>query len=179
VRNEGYPPLSIFAEATTTNGTRIIPFKRGAFQGMRTITPCFFEMSETMISPAYDIIMLIQQQILLLSALSLRKATLNIMPEFTPTPFMLEKFADKDRGGGPWSIYAWCLREAISKQSGIPVLDEKLSLQDKMAFMGLMNGWSDRVEINGQLFEYKGDKPVQDVTISKMSQIRRKSTVTY
>eukprot|EP00354_Favella_ehrenbergii_P003090 CAMPEP_0170455978 /NCGR_PEP_ID=MMETSP0123-20130129/3765_1 /TAXON_ID=182087 /ORGANISM="Favella ehrenbergii, Strain Fehren 1" /LENGTH=71 /DNA_ID=CAMNT_0010719301 /DNA_START=929 /DNA_END=1144 /DNA_ORIENTATION=+ len=71
------------------------------------------------------------------------------MPEFTPTPFMLEKFADKDRGGGPWSIYAWCLREAISKQSGIPVLDEKLSLQDKMAFMGLMNGWSDRVEING------------------------------
>ena len=38
---KNYPPLSIFAEGTTTNGTRIIPFKRGAFQGMRTVTPSF------------------------------------------------------------------------------------------------------------------------------------------
>ena len=38
----GLPPLSIFAEATTTNGDFMIPFKRGAFLGMRTITPSFF-----------------------------------------------------------------------------------------------------------------------------------------
>lgn len=42
VEMENFPPLSIFAESTTTNGTRMLPFKRGAFQGMRTVTPSYF-----------------------------------------------------------------------------------------------------------------------------------------
>ena len=91
---------------------------------------------------------------------------------------MMENYADKEKGGA-WSIYAWCLREAISKHSGIPVLDEKLSLKDKQAFIGLMNGWSDRAEINGQIFQYKKDRPVQDVTINRLAAMRRRSTITY
>lgn len=148
MRSENYPPLSVFAEATTTNGSRIIPFKRGAFAGMRTVTPCHFTSSNTMISPAYELIDMIQLQILLFSALSFRVTTLTIMPEFTPNAYMLENFADKDRGG-PWSIYAWCVRDAICKNSGILPLDEKLSLKDKLAFVSLMNAYSDRAEING------------------------------
>ena len=58
------------------------------------------------------------------------------MPDFTPNSWMLEKHADK--GDEPWEIYAWCVREAISKYSGIQVLDEKLSLKDKLAFESLM-----------------------------------------
>ena len=79
---------------------------------------------------------------------------------------MLDKFADKESSGGAWSIFAWCLREAICKQRGLKPLNEKLSLKDKLAFEKLMNGSADRVEVNGQLFCYKGDIPVQDVTIS-------------
>ena len=82
------------------------------------------------------------------------------MPEFTPTPYMLKKFADK---GEPWMIYAYCVRDAISQHSGIPVLDEKLDLNDKKAFESLMNGHQDSAEINGQIFRYSGDTPVQDV----------------
>jgi len=40
------------------------------------------------------------------------------MPEFTPNTEMLAKHADK--GTQSWEIYAWCVRDAISKQSGIP-----------------------------------------------------------
>ena len=145
---------------------------------MRTITPCFFHMTETMVTPCYDCILGLPHQVFLLAQLWPRIATLYIMPEFTPTPYMMEKYADKEKGG-PWSVYAWCLRDAISKHSGIPVLDEKLSLKDKQAFMGLMNGWSDRAEINGQIFQYKGDRPVQDVTINKLSAMRRRSTITF
>ena len=36
-----YPPFAVFAEATTTNATVLFPFKRGAFQGMRTVIPSF------------------------------------------------------------------------------------------------------------------------------------------
>ena len=33
--------LCIFAEGTTSNGSTLLKFKRGAFEGMRTVTPCF------------------------------------------------------------------------------------------------------------------------------------------
>ena len=35
------------------------------------------------------------------------------MPIFTPNEAMLEKHADK--GKEDWEIFAWCVREAISK----------------------------------------------------------------
>ena len=82
------------------------------------------------------------------------------MPEFTPTPYMLETFADKEKQGGPWTIFAHCIRDLICKQSGIQPIDEKLKLKDKLAYIDLMNGAVDRAEINGQLFEYKGNEPV-------------------
>jgi 1-acyl-sn-glycerol-3-phosphate acyltransferase len=34
---KNYSPILIFAEGTTTNGSALLPFKRGAFQAMRTI----------------------------------------------------------------------------------------------------------------------------------------------
>jgi len=43
------------------------------------------------------------------------------MPEFTPTLKMLELHADK--GAEEWEIYAECIREAMSKASGKPMLD--------------------------------------------------------
>lgn len=80
------------------------------------------------------------------------------MPDFTPNPWMLERHADKGRE--PWEIYAWCVRDAISKHSGIKTLDEKLSLKDKLAFEALMAGHSDKVEVNGQIWQYENDKPI-------------------
>ena len=76
-----------------------------------------------------------------------RCSTLVVMPEFTPNQKMLELHADK--GESPWEIYAWCVRDAISKYSGIQKLDEKLCLKDRMAFVSLMNGEVDSAEING------------------------------
>ena len=76
-------------------------------------------------------------------------------------------------------IYAWCVRDVICKYSGYIALDEKLSLKDKKAFEALMNGWVDTAEINGQLFKYDDDKPIQDVKISQPALLVRKSTVTY
>ena len=93
------------------------------------------------------------------------------MPDFTPNPWMLEKHADK--GNDAWEIYAWCVRDAMSKHSGIKILDEKLAYQDKNAFVSLMNEDSDKVEVNGQIWQYHGDKPVQEVVIKGKSSIRR------
>ena len=40
----------------------------------------------------------------------------------------------------------------MSKHSGIKILDEKLALKDKKGFESLMNGESDKVEVNGQIW---------------------------
>ena len=125
---------------------------------MRTVTPSFFSISSGQISPTYEIIALGPLQILLMSSLYFRWAKISIMPDFTPNPWMLEKYADK--GNEPWEIYAWCVRDAMSKHSGIKVLDEKLELKDKKAFDSLMNGESNKVEINGQIWQYDDDTPV-------------------
>ena len=144
---------------------------------MRTIIPCFFKISQGMIYPTYDIIELPPMMFLLLSSLRFRRAAITILPEFTPNSVMLSKHADK--GDEPWKIYSWCIRDVVHKYSGIDKLDEKLDLKDKMAFDALMNRRADRVEVNGQMFEYNGDEPVQEVRISSRHMLRRKSTVTY
>ncbi len=125
---------------------------------MRTVTPSWFSITSGQISPTYDLISLIPLLVLLMSSLYFRCAKITFMPDFTPTPYMLEKHADK--GTEPWQIYAWCCRDAISKYSGMTCLNEKLSLKDKKAFEALMCGYSDTVEVNGQLFKYDGDEPV-------------------
>ena len=100
------------------------------------------------------------------------------MPEFTPTPYMLEKHADKGEGE-PWKIYAWCIRDAICKHSGLKPLNEPCKFRDKMGFCKLMNGEVDKAVINGQTFQYKQDAPKQSIKISKPNLLKRLSTLTY
>ena len=74
------------------------------------------------------------------------------LPEFTPTPFMLEKFKSKGLGDNgeesePWKVYAWCVREAMSQASGIPTLDDPLDVRLRFAYEKLMNGKVDEIEV--------------------------------
>ena len=112
----------MFVESTTTNGTHFLPFKRGAFAGMRTVTPSFIKSSHGQVKPTYEGISMFPFVFLLMSSFSIGFATTNIMPEFTPTPWMLANHADK--GKDPWQIFAWCVRDAMSKHSGILKLEE-------------------------------------------------------
>ena len=91
-----FPPFAVFAESTTTNGTCIFPFKRGAFQGMRTVIPSYITFSKMgMIRPFYDTVDFAPLIILMCCSFGSNVCTLNIMPEFTPNSIMLERHADK------------------------------------------------------------------------------------
>ena len=123
---------------------------------MRTVTPCFFSIASGQISPTYDSIEWLPLMILLLSSLSVSKGKLTILPEFRPTPFMLEKYK---KIGEPWQIFAWCVRDVMSKYSGIPTLETKLGFQDKVNYCALMNCRVDEIEINGTTYSYRFDRP--------------------
>ena len=51
-----YNPMCIFAEGTTSNGTGLLKFKRGAFVGLRTIIPVFAKVNHRYLSPTFDIV---------------------------------------------------------------------------------------------------------------------------
>ena len=67
------------------------------------------------------------------------------MPEFTPNEHMLEMHSDK--GQEDWEIYAECVRDLISKQTGLPKSDGLV--RDKAAYESLLNGEKRVVEIKG------------------------------
>ena len=111
-----------------------MPFKRGPFQGMRTVLPCYVKFSDSMVTTPYDTAEFGPLVSLLCCQLTPIVCTVTIMPEFTPNTVMLEKHADK--GKEPWEIFAWCVRDAISKYSGIP--KDESSIKDKFSYINFV-----------------------------------------
>ena len=118
IENECQPwnPFLVFPEGTTSNGTHMLKFKRGAFEAMKTVRPCYVKISDRMFWPGLDVMSFWQLIVLVTSSMCMYTCTLYIMPEFTPSEKMLEMHADK--GDEDWEIFAECVRAAIVKQSG-------------------------------------------------------------
>ena len=89
--------------------------------------------------------------VLLAASLSPASVSLHILPEFTPNAVMLDKHADK--GSEPWEIYAWCVRDLISAQSGLGKFDRN-SLREKQAYARFMQGQSAEIEVDGQVYRF-------------------------
>ena len=75
------------------------------------------------------------------------------MPPFTPNAVMLERHADK--GEQPWEIFAWCVRDAISKQSGLKKQSNN-NFKDKYAYVDFMMSRKDYMEVQGRIFMIGG-----------------------
>lgn len=109
-----------------------------------------------MVTPSYDVIRFWHLMVLVLSSLSTYKTKLSIMPTFSPNDYMIRKFAQKvrDAEGGkepePWEVYAWCVRDAMAKQSGMSVSDMPMS--KKLEFEDFMNYRRNNVEYDGVVY---------------------------
>ena len=62
-------PFCVFPEGTTTNGTGILKFKKGAFSAMRTVRPCYISITGRWFSPCYDVIGFCEYCIFLMASL--------------------------------------------------------------------------------------------------------------
>ena len=82
---------------------------------------------------------------------------MTIMPMFSPNDHMLQKFAQtvKDSENGvepePWQIYAWCVRDAMAKQSGMSVSDMPMS--KKQEYEKFMNFKLNQVEYKDVVYK--------------------------
>ena len=78
-------PICIFPETTTSNGKCLLKFKRGAFEGLRTVSPVYAKINNRSFIPTYDVLEFLPCWILYLSSMCMYNLKLTIMPEFTPT----------------------------------------------------------------------------------------------
>ena len=92
---EDWNPICIFAEGTTTNGKALLPFKRGAFEGMRTIVPVVIKPPDRYMMPTYEVVEFLPGLIQQLSSFCFHYLEIKVMPEFTPTEWMLDNHRDK------------------------------------------------------------------------------------
>ena len=116
--------MVIFPETTTTNGTHLIKFKKGAFIGMRTVQPCYVKVSQNMVHHTWEVMPFAHFFTLWASTFAYYTATLYIMPEFTPTNKMLSLHADK--GAEDWEIYAECVRDVMAKHGGFGICNQPI-----------------------------------------------------
>lgn len=90
IEEEGiYPPLAIFPEGTTSNGTHILPFKRGAFMSLRAVRPVVMKFKFGTISQAYDILPFLPLVLMNLCLCNFKIEVIEL-PPFLPNDYLFE-----------------------------------------------------------------------------------------
>ena len=89
----------------------MLKFKKGAFIGNKAVTPVVLKYDWTNMSPAYDVMPLIQLVVFLMSY-GWTSCTMKVLPPFIPNDYLYETHADK--GKEKWEIFAWAVREVMA-----------------------------------------------------------------
>ncbi len=145
-----YNPICIYPEMTTTNNTSLLKFKKGAFASMRTVIPAFAKVGDSYLKPVYDTPHFLPFMFMYFASFGVHHLHLTIMPEFSPTEWMLNNH--KDKGSQDWEIYAECVRDAMSRQGNFRKDDRQI--RDKLKYEELMKGEKQEIEVDGKIFRY-------------------------
>lgn len=128
-----YAPLLLFPEGATTNNSALLKFRRGAFIGEKRVKPTYMKFPHHTMSPDYCVIDFWPMLIMNLCWRGL-KCHVNIMPDFEPNEYLFE--THKDKGTERWEIFAWAVRDIISKTGDFKLCNIKL--QDKVSYYNYM-----------------------------------------
>jgi len=118
------PPVAIFPEGTTNNGTCVCPFHAGAFTAGAPVKPICLKYSYTGFNPAYDVIEAVEWAYGILGSTGV-KLEMIFLPVYVPSE---EEKRDP-------RLYARNVRDLIAKELGFPAYEttfkEKLAYQVK------------------------------------------------
>jgi len=87
-KDDRWYQLLIYPEGTQTNGTHLIPFKRGAFQAMKPVVPVVLQYagpSEKSFKLQWDVLDFLPHAILTYSLPGMYTCTVLALPPFNPT----------------------------------------------------------------------------------------------
>jgi len=72
---------------------------------------------------------------------------MTIMPEFTPTEWMLNTHRNKAANGEDWEVYAECVREAMARHGNFLISNNPI--REKLAYEEFMYGYKNDITIDG------------------------------
>ena len=103
----------IFPEGCESNGKCLLPFKRGAFEGLKPVQPLILKQTPNTVNQSYDCITLWPLVFLVLSNWTNRFEK-SFFPAFIPNDYLFTTHADK--GKEKWEVYAWAVRDLMAKE---------------------------------------------------------------
>ena len=124
--------LLIFVEGTTSNGSCLLPFKKGAFLNEFPVKPYLLILDKNSISLAMDIIEMLYHIFIIICNPYFTITLLNF-PVFAPNEYLFTKSKFAQGQSERWIIYADAVRDAMSK--GGKMEKSALSYEDKMNFL--------------------------------------------
>ena len=99
-------------EGMTTNGSALLPFKKGAFVSLKRVKPVFFDYKSASVSAAYDTIPFFAN-IVFMCCWFCMPVVVNEMPEFEPNEYLYRTHTKP--GQERWEVFAWAVRDAMLK----------------------------------------------------------------
>lgn len=89
-----YPPVVIFPEGGTSNGSCILSFKRGAFASSKAVTPVIVKYNYGLMSPAYDVAPYLALAIMTMMVVDIQFEVIQL-PTFVPNDYLYQTHGDK------------------------------------------------------------------------------------
>ena len=98
ILNQGFPKLLVFPEGTTTNGTGLMPFKRGGFIELLPVQPVVIKYEQRNFSPCMEIVPMLAHVVMLTCQFS-NSLTVYRLPVVRPKQgWTAEEYAEHVRG---------------------------------------------------------------------------------
>ncbi len=131
-----YPPIIVFPEGGTSNGTSILSFKKGAFAAMKAVRPVFLKYEYADVCPAYDVMPFFALFIFQCCTFGF-KVTVNELPPFIPNEYLVKTYAKKVTPAGEqpkenWEIFAESVRDVLAKVG--QVKKDETPYREKIAY---------------------------------------------
>jgi len=128
-----YPPLIIYPEGGTTNGSCLVKFKKGAFSGLRSVKPLIFKYKYKYFNIENSVLNFVAMTALMATNFY-GELTISEMPVFMPNEYFFKHHSRE--GEEKWETYARVMRDLMALESGLEI--SELAIEEKYKYKELL-----------------------------------------
>ena len=117
-------PICIYAEGSVTNGKNLSRFRRGGFQGLVAVKPCYFRYDYKTVSPDYSTLTGAPLSFIMVAEFALQPIIAHTYPIFVPNDYLYTEYAKTIPGHEKlekWEVYAHAVHDFLQREGGFGI----------------------------------------------------------